>query len=83
MGCGTPVLVNGECDVLKGHCVRSNAGLWYQNYDEFSECLNFLCSNSTVRNKMGNNGRKYIAKNYTWEKVEMKYLQLLDEMIKK
>ena len=83
MGCGTAVLVNGECEVLKGHCMRSNAGLWYQNYDEFTECLNFLCSNPIVLNKMGNNGKEYITKNYTWEKVEMKYLQLLDELTKK
>ncbi|RPJ70169.1 MAG: glycosyltransferase, partial [Alphaproteobacteria bacterium] len=83
MGCGTPVLVNGDCDVLKGHCIRSNAGLWYKNYDEFSECLNFLCSNDNVLDKMADNGRKYVEKNYTWEKVEMKYLQLLDEMMKK
>ena len=83
LGCGTAVLVNGECDVLKGHCMRSNAGLWYQNYDEFTECLNFLCSNPIVLNKMGDNGKEYITKNYTWEKVEMKYLQLLDELTKK
>jgi Glycosyltransferase len=83
MGCGTPVLVNGDCDVLKGHCIRSNAGLWYKNYDEFKECLNFLCSNNIILNKMGDNGRKYIENNYTWEKVEMKYLQLLEQMMKK
>jgi glycosyltransferase involved in cell wall biosynthesis len=82
LGCGTAVLVNGECEVLKGHCIRSNAGLWYQSYDEFSECLNFLCSNPTVLEKMGENGREYIKKNYTWEKVEMKYLQLLDALTK-
>lgn len=83
LGCGTPVLVNGDCDVLRGHCIRSNAGLWYKNYDEFKECLNFLCSNIIILDKMGINGRKYIEKNYTWEKVEMKYLQLLDKMMKK
>ncbi|WP_440945410.1 glycosyltransferase family 4 protein [Methanosarcina sp. T3] len=83
MGCGTPVLVNGECDVLKGHCKRSNAGLWYQNYDEFRECLNFLCSNRDILDKMGDNGRKFIEKNYTWKKVEMKYLHLLEELTKK
>jgi glycosyltransferase involved in cell wall biosynthesis len=83
MGCGTPVLVNGECEVLKGHCIRSNAGIWYCNYDEFAECLNFLCSNPRVLNKMGSNGREHIKKNYTWKKVEIKYLKLLDELTKK
>lgn len=83
MGCGIPVLVNGDCAVLKGHCIRSNAGLWYQNYDEFSECLRFLCSRGNIINKMRDNGRKYIAENYTWKKLEMTYLQLLDELTKK
>ncbi len=83
MGCGTPVLVNGDCDVLKGHCIRGNAGLWYRSYDEFAECINFLCSNPTILKKLGDNGREHITKNYTWEKVEMKYLKLLDELTSK
>src|SRR6185436_5239556 len=27
---GRPVLANGKCDVLKGQCIRSNAGLYYE-----------------------------------------------------
>ncbi len=76
MGCGIPVLVNGECDVLKGHCLRSNAGLWYQNYEEFSECFRFLCSNEQTRIKMGENGKRYVEKNYSWDVIEKKYLDL-------
>ena len=26
---GRPVLVNGHCDVLRGQCIRSNGGLYY------------------------------------------------------
>ena len=29
MAAGRPVLVNGRCAVLKGQCIRSNAGLYY------------------------------------------------------
>jgi len=29
---GRPVLANGRCDVLKGQCIRSNAGLYYESY---------------------------------------------------
>ncbi len=83
MGCGTPVLVNGDCDVLKGHCIRGNAGLWYRSYDEFAECINFLCSNPIILKKLGDNGREHITKNYTWENVEKKYLKLLDELTSK
>ena len=29
---GKPVLANAKCDVLQGQCLRSNAGLFYENY---------------------------------------------------
>jgi len=78
MATGVPVLVNGECDVLKGHCLRSNGGLWYQNYDEFVECIKLLSSEEKLRNIMGDNGRRYIEANYSWVQVEKEYLELLD-----
>src|SRR5579872_6482038 len=42
---GRPVLANGRCDVLRGQCVRSNAGLYYDTYEEFVEALYSLESN--------------------------------------
>ena len=39
---GTPVLANARCDVLKGQCLRSNAGLFYENADEFVEALSWF-----------------------------------------
>ncbi|ADN36159.1 glycosyl transferase group 1 [Methanolacinia petrolearia DSM 11571] len=75
---GVPVLVNGDCDVLKGHCLRSNAGLWYQNYDEFKECISFLINNKNITSGMGELGKRYINKNYSWDSVEKKYLDIFD-----
>jgi glycosyltransferase involved in cell wall biosynthesis len=80
MACGTPVLVNGECDVLKGHCIRSNAGLWYQNFDEFEECSKILNHDDKLRYKMGINGIGYVKENYSWNIVCDKYLNLLEKM---
>lgn len=80
MAYGTPVLVNGECEVLKGHCLRSNAGLWYQNYDEFRECMGFLVSEERMRLKMGQNGKNYVKNNYNWDMIVEKYLRLLNKM---
>lgn len=82
MACGIPVLVNGECGVLKGHCVRSNAGLWYQDYDEFKECTKFLLNNDRDRVLLGENGMEYIKKNYQWEFVEQKFLSMLEKLLK-
>lgn len=79
LACETPILVNGECDVLKGHCIRSNAGLWFSNFDEFVECLKILSLNKKLRKKLGVNGRRYVELNYAWDCVEKKYLDLLEK----
>jgi len=77
MAGGVPVLVNGDCDVLKGHCIRSNAGLWYQNYEEFKECILYLLYETRIRKKMCSMGIRYIQNNYSWESVEKKYLNII------
>jgi len=79
MACGTPVVVNGECDVLKGHCIRSNAGLWYQNYEEFKEIVNCILSNLKVRENMGKNGIRYVENFYSWNIIEKKYITFLNK----
>lgn len=66
---GTPVLVNGKCAVTRGHCQRGNCGLYYRNYDEFDACLHYILHNDDVCKQMGRNGKKYIQKNYTWDKT--------------
>lgn len=76
--CNKAVLVNGNCEVLKGHAVKSNGGLWYQDYEEFRECLKLMLSSETLRDKMGENGKRYVEENYSWKKVEEKYLRLLE-----
>lgn len=78
--CNTPVLVNGECDVLKGQCIRGNAGLYYENYDEFKACLDFLLADDRMRNAMGENGTKFVLQNYSWENIEKKYISILQKI---
>ena len=73
-----PVLANAHCDVLKGQCLRSNAGLYYENYPEFREGLNLFLRSAELRAAMGRNGLKYFQKNYTWDVIEKKYLNILD-----
>lgn len=78
--CEKSVLVNGQCDVLKGQCIRSNAGLWYENYEEFEECLNLLLGNDSLRLRLGKNGRQFVDKYYNWEVIEQKYLDLIGKV---
>ena len=70
---GTPVLVNARSDVLVEHCLRSNAGLFYADGDEFVECLKLLVSDARLRAAMGRNGRDYVRRNYRWDVVLGKY----------
>ena len=71
---GRPVLANGRCDVLKGQCLRSNAGLFYESYEEFAETLFALGSNGPLNERLGRNGREYFNRHYAWPVIERKYL---------
>lgn len=73
-----PVIVNGTCDVVRGHCVKSNGGLYYYCYNEFEGCLNYILSHKDEANAMGQNGKKYVEENYKWDIITKKLVKLID-----
>ena len=77
---GRPVLVTGHSAVLKGHCERSKAGLWFENYEEFAECIRWLAKHPKGYEQMRANGRRYVRKNYTWDVIVNKYKILIESM---
>jgi len=79
---GKPVVANGRTEVLRGQCRRSNAGLWYTNYDEFKEVILLLHNNDELKRKMGINGKNFFEKNYSWNVIENKYLRILNKLEK-
>jgi glycosyltransferase involved in cell wall biosynthesis len=79
-GLGKPVLVNAKCDVLKGQTIRSNAGLYYDNYAEFAEALHSIVSSQTVKRTLGGKGRQYFEQHYAWPVIDRKYLDMLDRL---
>ena len=78
----TPVIVNGGCDVLKGHCIKSNAGLYYKNYWEFEGCLNYLLSHDEERDTMARNGKTYVDNYFRWDIVVEKWQQMFEDVMK-
>lgn len=80
MAAGRPVLVNGNCAVLKGQCIRSNAGLYYTNYFEFEEALRYMLSNETAYRQMCENGLQFVKENYNWEKVTADVSSLFEKL---
>ncbi len=77
---GRPVLANARCDVLRGQCIRSNGGLYYESYDEFVETLYALESNGPMNGLLGRNGRDYFKRHYAWPVIERKYLDMFDRL---
>ncbi|MDY0095987.1 MAG: glycosyltransferase family 4 protein [Candidatus Vecturithrix sp.] len=74
----TPALVNGNCAVLRGHCVRSNGGLYYTSYEEFEACLDLLLANRSLTSALGKNGKCYIQNNYQWDVIDTKLLHIVE-----
>jgi glycosyltransferase involved in cell wall biosynthesis len=77
---GKPVLANGRCDVLKGQCLRSNAGLFYESFAEFLETLSALERHRWLAASLGRNGRQFFRDNYDWPVIERKYLEMFDRL---
>jgi len=75
---GKPTLANGNCRVLMGQSIRSNAGLFYTDYEEFKNCLIHLQRNPRARVVLGENGKRFYKENYRWEVIERKYLKLME-----
>ena len=65
---GKAMLVNGQCNVLKEHCVKSDyAALYYMNRRDFVRKLRCLEESEVLRLQMGEKGRRYGQENYDWK----------------
>jgi glycosyltransferase involved in cell wall biosynthesis len=78
---GTPVLVNGNCEVLKEQCRLSNGGLWYQSQIEFEWMLRTLLAYPDLRRRLAESGQTFVERTYAWEHIEQSYLQILDKLV--
>ena len=72
---GRPAQVNGQCDVLRSHCQQANAGVWYEDYEEWAASLHSI--GAREKEMLGRQGASYVTTNYSWERVERDYLSLL------
>jgi glycosyltransferase involved in cell wall biosynthesis len=77
---GKPVLANGRCDVLRGQAIRSRAGLYYENFEEFAEALFALEATGPLAGPLGTNGREFFQRHYAWPVIVRKYLDMFDRL---
>jgi glycosyltransferase involved in cell wall biosynthesis len=63
---GTPGLVSERSAVLHEHCLRSNAGLFYVDGDEYAEALDRLVNDRALHQALATSGRRYVDAEYRW-----------------
>jgi glycosyltransferase involved in cell wall biosynthesis len=62
------------------HCRRSNAGLYYANRREFVEALRLLLSDAQLRERLGDNGRRYMRQHFRWDAVLGRFERLVSHV---
>lgn len=75
-----PTLVNGRCDVLADHTLRSGGGLIYRDEKDFILTLEQILSHPDEMSRMGLRGYRYVTAHYSWEQVENICLDFLSEL---
>ena len=82
MAVRTSVIVNGECEVLKGHCLKSNGAFYYNDYFEFEGELNYLLNpeNEETIEQMKENAKRYVDENYQWDAITQRLQGLIESV---
>jgi glycosyltransferase involved in cell wall biosynthesis len=64
---GTPVIANGESDVVRWHCERSGAGVVWFGVDQLVSAIE-IAETGSLRS-LASSGRDYVLENYAWPRV--------------
>ena len=80
MSCGIPVIIT-EFDHLKD--LIEDSGLMFQKNDvnDLSKCIITLINDRKLALEMGNNGRRKVSVQYSWQNTVLKTLELYESMI--
>jgi glycosyltransferase involved in cell wall biosynthesis len=57
--------------------LQSSAGLFYNDYEEFSAAIDYLRQHPHTRHRMGLNGQQYVRKYYSWSRIMGVYEKVL------
>ena len=75
--CGAPSVVSANCAVTRGHVSRCNGGLFVAGEDEFCNALKYLEDHETIRHRLAENGRQYLAREFSFDAVLARFLREL------
>lgn len=79
MALGVPGFVNGNCEVLKGHCEKSGGAVYYKDEQECVELMEKL-KDCTIDeyNKLSSSAKYYVNNLYNWERIEQSLIETID-----
>lgn len=80
MSLKTMTIVNGESDVLRGHCTKSNGAFYYYNYWEFQSELNYVLTHDKEVALMTENAKEYVENNYRWTVLIDRLKRLINQI---
>ena len=72
---GVPAVVSARCAVTADHVRRCDGGLYVADGDEFALCLKYLEDNGAARVSLAANGRRYVAREFSFDAVLSRYLR--------
>jgi len=78
--CGRPVICDADSAVVWGMGRRARAALAYRDAAEFGEIVSLLADDADQRARLGEAGRAFIARTYTWPRIIETYLDLFAEV---
>ena len=78
----TPVLVNGECEVMRDHIEYSGGGFAYRGIDDLVAQLERLCTlPAAERERMGDAGRHYVLARYGEDAIRQRLVDYVGRVI--
>ena len=78
---GKAAAVQALSPVLAGHARRSGGALPFRNEEELGEVIDLLVSQPTLRDRLGEAGRRYVARHFQWDDVLGRHESLVGQAV--
>jgi glycosyltransferase involved in cell wall biosynthesis len=78
--CGRPVICDAASPVVWGMARRARAGLAYRDAAELGEICAMLADDPALGARLGDAGRVFVGRTYTWPRIVQTYLDMFAEV---
>jgi glycosyltransferase involved in cell wall biosynthesis len=78
--CGRAVICAAESPVVWGMARRARAGLAFRDAAELGEVMGMLADDKDLRERLGNAGRGFVERTYSWPRIVETYLDMFAEV---